>query len=75
MSRQRPLFVPVVLGTPRQGRMSEHAAMLMHERVGLRQSDDEGDRRNPPHIERRIIDLDLDERCFVRISVWLCAAG
>jgi len=37
MSRQGPLFVPVVLGTPRQGRMSEHAAMLMHERVGLRQ--------------------------------------
>ena len=36
MSQRRPLFVPVVLGTPRQGRLSEHAAILMHERVGLR---------------------------------------
>ena len=36
MSQGRPLFVPVVLGTPRQGRLSEHAATLMHARVGLR---------------------------------------
>ncbi len=32
----RPLFVPVILGTPRQGRMSEHAARLMHERIAQR---------------------------------------
>jgi NAD(P)H-dependent FMN reductase len=32
----RPLFVPVILGTPRQGRMSEQAARLMHERIRLR---------------------------------------
>jgi NAD(P)H-dependent FMN reductase len=39
MSRreERPLFVPVILGTPRQGRMSEHAARLIHERIGLRE--------------------------------------
>jgi hypothetical protein len=36
MSQRRPLFVPDVLGTPRQGRLSEHAATLMHARVGLR---------------------------------------
>ena len=33
---ERPLFVPVILGTPRQGRMSEHAARLMHDRIALR---------------------------------------
>ena len=37
MSAQRPLFVPVILGTPRQGRMSEHAARIIHERMGMRQ--------------------------------------
>ncbi len=26
VSRERPLFIPVILGTPRQGRASEHAA-------------------------------------------------
>jgi NAD(P)H-dependent FMN reductase len=36
MNDQRPLFIPVILGTPRQGRMSEQAATLMHERVGMR---------------------------------------
>ncbi len=32
----RPLFVPVLLGTPRQGRMSEHAARVVLEEVGKR---------------------------------------
>jgi NAD(P)H-dependent FMN reductase len=32
----RPLFVPVILGTPRQGRMSEHAARLLHREVAMR---------------------------------------
>lgn len=32
----RPLFVPVILGTPRRGRMSEHAARLVHARVEAR---------------------------------------
>jgi len=36
MNPERPLFIPVILGTPRQGRMSESAAALMHERVALR---------------------------------------
>jgi len=32
----RSLFVPVILGTPRQGRMSENAAKLMWDRLGAR---------------------------------------
>lgn len=28
-----PLFLPVILGTPRQGRMSEHVARYVHSRV------------------------------------------
>jgi NAD(P)H-dependent FMN reductase len=32
----RPLFIPVILGTPRQGRLSEHAAQLMHAEVAKR---------------------------------------
>jgi NAD(P)H-dependent FMN reductase len=33
---ERPFFIPVILGTPRQGRMSEHAARLVHERIAQR---------------------------------------
>lgn len=29
MTQERPLYVPVILGTPRQGRMSEHVANLV----------------------------------------------
>ena len=29
MNNQRPLFIPVILGTPRQGRMSEHVAKFV----------------------------------------------
>jgi NAD(P)H-dependent FMN reductase len=29
----RPLFIPVILGTARQGRMSEHVARFVHEEV------------------------------------------
>jgi NAD(P)H-dependent FMN reductase len=36
MARDRPLFVPVILGTPRQGRMSEHAAELMRAQLEKR---------------------------------------
>ncbi len=43
----RPLFVPVVLGTPRQGRMSEHAA-----NVGLGRG-----RRNDPGVETELVDV------------------
>ena len=32
----RTLFVPVILGTPRQGRLSEHAAELMRARIAAR---------------------------------------
>jgi NAD(P)H-dependent FMN reductase len=42
----RPLFVPVLLGTPRQGRMSEDAAKLMVTRVGVR-----------PGVETELIDV------------------
>ena len=29
MPTSRPLFIPVILGTPRQGRMSEHVARFV----------------------------------------------
>ena len=32
----RPLYVPVVLGTPRQGRMSEHVARAVYAELGAR---------------------------------------
>jgi NAD(P)H-dependent FMN reductase len=42
----RPLFVPVILGTPRQGRMSEHAAKLMTAEIAKR-----------PGVETELIDV------------------
>jgi NAD(P)H-dependent FMN reductase len=36
VARAHPLFVPVILGTPRRGRMSEHVARLMSIEVGKR---------------------------------------
>lgn len=33
MATPRPIFIPVILGTARQGRMSEHAARLMVEEI------------------------------------------
>jgi NAD(P)H-dependent FMN reductase len=36
MPADRPLFIPVILGTPRQGRMSEHVAHLVVEEVAKR---------------------------------------
>ncbi len=36
MARERPLFIPVILGTPRRGRMSEHAAELMRAEIERR---------------------------------------
>jgi NAD(P)H-dependent FMN reductase len=46
MAEDRPLFIPVILGTPRRGRMSEHAAELMRVQI---------DRR--PGIETELIDV------------------
>jgi NAD(P)H-dependent FMN reductase len=40
------MFVPVLLGTPRQGRMSEHAARVAWEEVGQR-----------PGVETELIDV------------------
>jgi NAD(P)H-dependent FMN reductase len=34
MTTTRPLFIPVILGTPRQGRMSEHVARFVLGEVG-----------------------------------------
>jgi NAD(P)H-dependent FMN reductase len=36
MPTERPLFIPVILGTARQGRMSEHVARLVVEEVAKR---------------------------------------
>jgi NAD(P)H-dependent FMN reductase len=37
MGSERPIFIPVILGTPRQGRMSEHAAKFIHGEVSKRE--------------------------------------
>src|ERR1051325_5391360 len=44
--QDRSLFIPVVLGTTRQGRMSAHAAQLITHEIGLRQG-----------IETELIDI------------------
>src|ERR1700737_3470026 len=36
MATERPLFIPVILGTPRQGRESEHAAQFVFEQTKKR---------------------------------------
>lgn len=36
MESTRPLFIPVILGTVRKGRMSAHAADLVHKELGKR---------------------------------------
>jgi NAD(P)H-dependent FMN reductase len=36
MTTEKPLFIPVILGTPRQGRMSEHAARFVSGEVEKR---------------------------------------
>ncbi len=38
MTEERPLFIPVILGTPRQGRMSVHAAELLRSELEKRPS-------------------------------------
>jgi NAD(P)H-dependent FMN reductase len=37
MDTNRPIFIPVILGTSRQGRMSEHVAKFVVEEVGKRE--------------------------------------
>jgi NAD(P)H-dependent FMN reductase len=46
MASERPLFLPVILGTTRQGRMSAHAARLMADEVAKR-----------PGVETELIDI------------------
>jgi NAD(P)H-dependent FMN reductase len=36
MENSRPIFLPVILGTPRQGRMSEHAAKVLVDEISKR---------------------------------------
>ncbi len=36
MTDSKPLFIPVILGTPRQGRKSEHVARFVIEEIGKR---------------------------------------
>ena len=38
MTTERPLFIPVILGTPRQGRMSEHVARFVLSQLEKRAS-------------------------------------
>ena len=37
MTETRPLFIPVILGTVRQGRMSEHVARFVHAELSKRE--------------------------------------
>jgi NAD(P)H-dependent FMN reductase len=46
MASDRPLFIPVILGTVRQGRMSAHAANLLVENLRAR-----------PQVETELIDI------------------
>ena len=46
MAEQRPLYIPVILGTARQGRRSEHPARLMAAEVAKR-----------PGVETELIDI------------------
>jgi NAD(P)H-dependent FMN reductase len=46
MSTARPLFIPVILGTARQGRMSLHAARLLEQELAKR-----------PEVETDLIDI------------------
>lgn len=46
MKTERPLFIPVILGTPRQGRRSEHVAHFITEEI-----------RKRPGIETLLIDI------------------
>jgi NAD(P)H-dependent FMN reductase len=36
MTTSRPLYIPVILGTPRQGRLSEHVATFVVDEIGKR---------------------------------------
>ena len=46
MDATRPLFIPVILGTTRMGRMSQHAAHLMVREIGKH-----------PGVETELIDI------------------
>jgi NAD(P)H-dependent FMN reductase len=46
MGADRPLFIPVILGTTRKGRMSAHAAKLMTAEIAKR-----------PGVETELIDI------------------
>jgi len=46
MDTERPLFIPVILGTPRKGRMSEHVATFVL-----------GQMRRRPGVETELIDV------------------
>ena len=51
---ERPLFIPVILGTARQGRRSEHAARLVFEQTKKRTDIGDGaDRRVQGSYETR----------------------
>lgn len=46
MELSRPLFIPVILGTARKGRMSEYAARVVHAEISKR-----------PNVETELIDI------------------
>jgi NAD(P)H-dependent FMN reductase len=61
MTTQRPLFIPVILGTPRQGRMSEHVAKFVVGEVAKR------DGVETELIDIRNLPLKMDEGEDIKI--------
>jgi NAD(P)H-dependent FMN reductase len=55
MATDRPLFIPVILGTPRQGRWSEHVARFVFDEVSKR------DNVETELIDVRQLNLALDD--------------
>ena len=53
MTLERKLFIPVILGTPRQGRMSEHVARFVHQELAKRDA-----------VETELIDI-----CDLELSI------
>ena len=50
MLTSRALFIPVILATPRQGRMSEYVAHFELEEPHQKESDDDRRRKATPRI-------------------------
>ena len=64
MEHERPLFIPVILGTSRKGRMSRHAARLV--------TDDIARRFFAPGEQQRLFAFTGSEREAAFFRLWTC---